>query len=128
MADVATTMVWELPCRSREFQALPTVTQQGSRLKITYDFETESGRYHQACITFEGVVACSFTSFESCSPDQVAAYDRLIAIGESVWLGELRSRRVSIDHSARHYRIFFDDVGCYEVIASEFWPPRHKGP
>lgn len=125
MTSEEATKVWELPCKSQEFQASPSLIQRGDRLELVYDYETESGQYQHATITFRGVEAFFFTSFESCSPDQVAAYDRVVAIRASEWLKQLRSRRAIEESLARHYRIFFDDVGCYEVIASEFCPPDH---
>ena len=127
MAAEETSKIWELPCKSQEFQAPPSLTQRGDRLELTYDFETESGQYQHATISFRGVESFSFTSFESCSPDQVAAYDEVVVVCASKWLKQLRSRRASEESLARHYRIFLDEVGCYEVVASEFSPPDHPG-
>lgn len=101
----------------------PSLTQRGDQLDLVYDYETDSGQYQRAAISFRGVEAFSFTSFELCSPEQVAAYDKVIAIHSSEWLKRLRSQRAIKEGTVLHYRMFFDEVGCYEIIASEFHPP-----
>ena len=125
MSSEEVTRVWELPCRSQEFQAQPILAQRGDWLDLVYDYESETGQYESATIRFRGVEAFSFTSFESCSPEQVSAYDKVVAVRGSEWLKQIRSRRAVEESLGRHYRIFFDEVGCYEVIASEFCPPDH---
>lgn len=63
-----------------------------------------------------------------CCPNQVAAYDTVVAILNSSWLRELCSRMVSVERPSHHFRVFFDDIGCYEVIVSEFRVPWRNGP
>ena len=117
-------VVWELPCKSQEFEAAPSLVQQGDRVDLVYDYETPEGPYAQAKMTFFGVEAYAFTSFESCTAEQVVAYDRVLAIRPSPWLAELRKRRVHESILSTHYRVFFDEIGCYDIIASDFRAPE----
>jgi hypothetical protein len=117
-----TSVVWELPCKSQEFMKLPGLVQDGDKLTLPFDYETDDG-YAESSISFLGVEAFSFTFYECCSPDQVGAYDKVITVDNSAWLAELRARKVSDEGVTQHYRIFFDEAGCYDVIAKDFRPP-----
>ena len=67
-------------------------------------------------VRFRGVVATSFSPWPSCTPQQITAYDRLLVSTDSEWLS-LRAHR---GNKTRHFRVFFDEVGCYELLASDF--------
>lgn len=101
---------------------LPGLLQDGDKVVLTFDYETDDG-YRESSIGFRRVEAFSFTFYECCSPEQVGAYDKVILVDNSAWLSELRGRKVSDDGTTQHYRIFLDEVGCYDVIAGEFEPP-----
>ncbi len=62
-------------------------------------------------------MAFCFTGFGACTKDHLVAYDKLVALGESDWLKQVRSQSHQDLDSARHYRIFIDEVGAYDVIA-----------
>lgn len=105
---------------SQEFEHGPRLRQDpGDQLTIAYDFEGESGAYSWEEIIFTGVVGLSFTAARYCSEEQVGAYDRLEMLSESTWLPAVPDAPPGLEH----YRIFFDDVGCYEVLATGFLPP-----
>jgi hypothetical protein len=114
-------VVWRLPCRSQEFNEGPRIQQGSGSLTIAYDFETDAG-YAWEELMFTGVAAFSFTAARYCTEDQIGAYDRLEEVSSSQWTRSLRD--VSAD--SRHYRIYFDDVGCYEVLARSFVPPAEE--
>jgi hypothetical protein len=109
--------VWSLPCRSQEFNEGPRIQQSSGTLVIAYDFETDAG-YSWEELTFTGVAAFGFTAARYCTEDQVRAYDKLEEVS-SDWARHLSD----VSPDARHYRIYFDDVGCYEVLARSFVPP-----
>lgn len=111
--------VWELPCRSQEFREGPLVSQGPATLTLAYDFETETGDYAWEQAQFSGVAAFTFTAAVYCNEEQIGAYDRLEVVAASHWAADLRAEGSAL----RHYRIYFDDVGCYEVLASAFVPP-----
>lgn len=112
--------IWELPCMSQEFDQGPVLRQGHGDLYIAYDFEKESGEYAWEEIAFLGVGAFKFTADAHCSPDQVGAYDKLQLLEGSPWKESLGGEAtVTLDH----YRIYFDEVGCFEILASAFVPP-----
>lgn len=114
------TIVWRLPCRSQEFDQGPKLRQDpGDQLAIAYDFEGESGAYSWDEIIFTGVVGFRFTAARYCSDDQVGAYDKVETVSSSSWASGVPDAPPGLEH----YRIFFDDVGCYEVLATGFVPP-----
>ena len=117
-----TRTMWQLPCKSQEFNEGPIIRPSSGQITIAYDFETETGDYAWEEVTFTGVAAFRFTAARYCTADQVSAYDNLQVIEESHWIDDLSDPPVD----ARHYRIYFDDVGCYEVLASGFFPPAES--
>jgi hypothetical protein len=119
-----TTHVWKLPCRSQEFNEGPLLRPGPDRLAIAYDCETESGDYAWDEMTFTGLVAFTFTAAEHCTPEHVAAYDEVQEVLDSQWGTNLRG----VDPNVHHYRMYFDDVGCYEVLAAAFVPPPPPKP
>lgn len=114
---------WRLPCLSQEFESGPVAELHRERLVLRYDFETEAGDYEWEALTFHGVISALFTDHESCTADQVAAYDKLVEVEGSVWIEKLQSVRIERARGVRHLRIYFDELGCYDVAASDFEPP-----
>lgn len=114
--------VWEFPCPSQEFEEGPQVILAADTVQLRYDCEVESGGYAWAQLLFQGVAGFSFTAVHSCLPEHVDAYDQVVEVSGSTWLQELLSRRPYEGPELRHYRVFFDDVGCYDVAAENFEP------
>lgn len=111
--------VWRLPCMSQEFDQGPIIRQGSDELTISYDFEADGGDYLWEEIIFTGVAVFAFTAVQYCTTDQVSAYDKLQDIEDS----ELIKGTSNPPSNIRHYRIFFDDFGCYEILATGFVPP-----
>ncbi len=111
--------VWRLPVRSQEMDDAPEAKLKYEALTLSYSVEGK-----RAEIRFEGVVAFCFTQFRACTKEHVVAYDKLVAIGESDWLKQVRNEGRGSLEGAHHYRIFFDEVGAYDVIARSVEPPR----
>ncbi len=57
-----------------------------------------------------------YISFESCSAEHVEAYDAVNVVEPSEWLNGRPGR----PYGLQHFRMFFDDYGCIEVLAVEF--------
>lgn len=115
-----TATVWQLPCMSQEFDQGPTIRQDtGDQLAIAYDFEQEAGDYGWEEILFTGVVGFRYTASRYCSDEQVGAYDQVEAASDSEWAAAVPDAPPGL----RHLRIYFDDIGCYEVLATGFVPP-----
>lgn len=117
LGDKNMKIVWKLPCASQEFMESPTANLAAGDLSISYDFEQEDGEYGKSAINFNGVESFNFTLFETCKPEQVDAYDKLLEIEDSALLAEHQSRKIEQEEDLRHYRIFFDEIGCYDVLA-----------
>jgi hypothetical protein len=114
-------IVWEMPFKSQEFAHGPKLEIYFDRLILLLDYEIESGGYKWLRLNFSRVVAFSFTVFGFCTVEQIKSYDRLSKVAESPWLEELFSRAMTKPSTgANHYRIFFDEIGCYEIAAESF--------
>jgi hypothetical protein len=114
------TTVWEMPHLSQEFIKGPRLRRgPGERLVIAYDFERESGGYDWEEFAFDGLIAYRFTEHRYCTAEQYDAYDELQEVSDSGWIDRMRDPPGYI----KHYRIYFDDIGCYEVLARTFTPP-----
>ncbi|MDP1697252.1 MAG: hypothetical protein Q8L45_05645 [Xanthomonadaceae bacterium] len=108
-------VLWDLPINSQEFLRAPQFMQTEDKAMFVYDHGVV-GEF--STIVFDGVEASCFTFYECCSPEQVAAYDRVIMVEDSSWATELTSRKVSTKATSKHYRIFIDEVGCYDVLSA----------
>lgn len=120
--------IWSLPVPSQEFRDGPRTELERDSVRLHYDYETQTGEYAWAELTFSGVEALAFTSHESCSEQQVDAYDVLVEVTDSSWIGGIQQPRVSAAEGLRHMRIYFDEVGCYEVVAASFDAPTMPPP
>lgn len=71
-------------------------------------------------ISFQGVRYYQFTSLYCCSPEMVKAYFKLVEVEKSRELKSFLKRDRSSNFSSqgiRHYRIFLDETGCYDVFS-----------
>ena len=115
--------VWSLPVLSQEFRQGPVVELSGGAILLRYDCETEAGEYAWQSMAFDGVEAFAFTSHSSCTEDMIEAYDALVEVIGSPWVARLQAGRGEPAIGLRHLRIYFDEVGCYEVVARGFTAP-----
>src|SRR6185503_8107808 len=110
--------VWRLPCKSQECNEGPRLETSFDTAKLLFDYETDSGEYAWDSIELAGVRGLSFTAAQSCLPEQIDAYDKLVEINPSEWIDSLQNRSPGgYAPKLYHYRIFFDEVGCYEFAA-----------
>lgn len=113
-----------MPVLSQECEEGPRIRERPTGIEIEYDFRTKDRSEHRwEAIMFVGVAAFSFTGFEHCSEEHAAAFDRLLEVGDSSWLSSLGR----VPEGTKHFRIFFDDFGCYDVAAKSFTPPLTEG-
>lgn len=112
--------VWKWDHPSQEFDGAPRMLYIGSLLVLQYNYEEEDGTYVDREASFEGAVAYRFTASNHSTIEHLKAYDQLVEIPSSPWLSELGSAPDEL----HHYRVFFEDYGCYEVLASRFIPPK----
>jgi hypothetical protein len=120
MSDQTKT-VWTLPGYSQEFHESPQITVLRRTAMLKYTMIGASGEVESASITFRGVHWFCFTRDYSCTPEQIQAYDKIVEITPSQCVEQLVSRRPKAVPTApvKHYRIYFDDVGCYDIAAED---------
>lgn len=109
-------VAWEMPFKSQEFSQGPELLQSLREVRLRLDHETESGDYVWSALVFHDVHAVRFTAHASCTRDQVHAYDRLVRVPRHEWLDALPG----VDSNLQHFRIYFDEFGCYDVVAADF--------
>lgn len=110
-------VIWSLPTPSQEFMQGPHILISVGKVTLRWDFEGETGDYGWSSAEFTGVEAANFTAHDSCTPDQVRAYDRLVIVEPSDLLASLRGARSKF---LRHFRIYFDEIGCLDVAGEDF--------
>jgi hypothetical protein len=112
--------VLQLPFSTAECEVGPIVEHQPGRLTLRYDAEGEEGIVWTV-LGFAMVVALRFTPDPACSAWMVQAYSKVCETVDSTWIDDLRStaekRGAVLSASARHFVIYFDHVGCWEVLA-----------
>jgi hypothetical protein len=101
-------VIWSLPAPSQEFQQGPHILASPGKVTLRWDSEDESGGYSWSSAEFVGVEAVMFTAHDSCTPEQVRAYDRLVLVEPSEFLSGLRGAVAKFLH---HHRIYFDEAG-----------------
>lgn len=107
---------WTIPYRSQEFIEGPRLKHVRDVVELCLDHERPSGGYEWSTIRFEGVVEFSFYDHELCTAEQIAAYDTIVELPGAKpsvrFLGEMAP--------TRRFRIYFDEIGCYELVARKF--------
>jgi hypothetical protein len=122
MNSERTITLLDLPCKSQEFEQGPQVILSRRTVTLKCDYETPTGEYAWLILVFSGVHGFSFTRDYSCKSSQFDAYDKLVEVQSSSWVQMLLDRRpkqVPIS-PVKHYRIYFDNIGCYEIAAEKF--------
>lgn len=124
LAGMMEELVWRLPAPSQEFLHGPHILVAPGKVTLRWDAENDEGTYEWSSAEFTGVEAVTFTAHDSCTPDQARAYDRLVRVDPSDMLPSLRG---ATSKFLQHYRIYFDEIGCLDVVAEDFVPPNGRG-
>lgn len=105
---------------SQEFSRAPELVRCAHGIELVYDMETAGGDYVSCRVSFRGVLAYRYTSWLAFQAWMAQAYDSLCDLGDTPWLSEVKSFYRG-DHSEqyRHYGVFFDEHGFYEIVAKE---------
>lgn len=107
----------------------PKLRWDGQILAIEYDSEREDGQIEWAEIVFGEVLKFEYRQNILCRADDVDAYNYLVKYAESGWLNEALEKRTEFlgvlekaDGASMysHWRIYFDDAGCVDVLAGWF--------
>ena|SRR5258708_31226900 len=104
----------------------------GRKCRLTYEYESEKPNFMiSEQLVFGGVESYRCTYYVACNLDMIDAYDRVLDLGKSHWLDEMRGnlkRAKWNSEGLKHLRIFFDDGPCYEFICRSFDVYREERP
>jgi hypothetical protein len=120
-----TEIIWKTSVPSTAFLEGVKFTKLLGRecsLEYFYEGEEDNSVVFEKLI-FEGVESFKCTYFRSCSLEMIDAYDKVIDVGNSDWLSEIKSNLANAEadsENLKHLRIYFDDGLCYEFICSSF--------
>ena len=110
---------WKIPVQSQELDEGPELLLKPGSAVLRLDSD---GAWYE--IRFHNVIGLRFASFETCTAEQVRAYDQIVVVPSSNWAEQTR-REAHLDiSSAQHFRLFLDDVGCYEILADSVEVPN----
>jgi len=83
-----------------------------------------SGERRRGSLTFDNVRAYRHRAEVHCTADQIeSGYDQLVEVEESPWASELRRDTTAVWREywlLRHFLIYFDSNGCFEVMAASW--------
>jgi hypothetical protein len=100
---------------AQNFLKAPRVSRNSTSLSIVYDYEMDSGAYGEKNISFEDVKDYRQVVESSVTPDMMKAYNSIGEVADSSWLDhEMKSQ------GYKHYIIYFDEYGAYEILAKKF--------
>lgn len=116
---------YQLPVPSNELDGGVEFRDLGETVTISFTFR-RNGSKHRGAIEFGKVRAYRFRAEVHCTAEQVgSAYDTLVEVTESSWAAEIRgdtALRWRDTWTLRHFMIYIDSNGCYEVLA-DTWEP-----
>ena len=122
-ATAPMSIVWELPTPSSHFASTPRVIIEGDRVLL----ELEDPTGVRVEVRFGGVAGFRHDPQLAASPEAVASYDRILEIRDSGWpdpsLQERRARLTGRQVPLRHFRLYLDDIGVFDVLAESLELP-----
>ena len=104
---------------SSKFSILP---KRKCLLEYSYEDEEGASTIFEKLI-FDGVESFKCTHYKACSLEMIKAYCKIVDVGESDWLIEIKQNLSQAKVKAenlKHLRIYFDDGPCYEFICKSF--------
>lgn len=113
---------FELPVPSTDSVTDASFHIYGKSVQIRFDYYRDDTP-RRAALRFSGAVSTKTRSERCCTSWHVKAFDVLLEIMESPWIEELRkdiAQRYRDEFTTRHFAIYFDSVGCFEVLADDF--------
>ncbi len=102
--------------QAQDFLHSPRVSRSAADLQLLYDYElVETGGYGEKGIVFKDAKDYRHVIEADVTADMLDAYNSVSEVVDSAWLTEsLKSQ------GYKHYIIYFDEYGAYEVIAKNF--------
>lgn len=109
-------------------------------LDIDYDYQRDDGTLEWIHLRFNEVSAYKFCQAVCCAAEHIVGFDVMARYTESAWrderiehwkewIGWQESQKQQGGESRfHHFRIFFDDAGCVDVLASSYEIHDHPRP
>lgn len=97
------------------------LSHPGGILTIYFDYKRD-GKIYQSGLSFDKVRAYRYRAESHCTEWHIKEfYDTLSEIENSQWVESIKKDTPSdIKWGMKHYIIYFDSAGCYEIIASSW--------
>ncbi len=110
-----------LPLPTSRIQHGPRLTYRADHLLVEWDYQADDGAIRWAAVAFDDVAVFKFRTNLYCLAEHVDAYHALIKLSDSDLLRMVEGTRTEgVPPVPRaHFRMFFDDGGCIDVIARE---------
>jgi hypothetical protein len=100
---------------AQNFLKAHRVLENNNVLSITYDYEKGSGEYGEKSIYIKDTKGYRHVVESNITVDMINAYNSIGVVVDSDWISnELQFQ------DYKHYIIYFDEYGAYEIIAKEF--------
>lgn len=99
----------------------PMLELRRASLTLRYDAEDEE-RVVWTRLEFAPVFAVRFTADPSVTAWMLEAYSKVCEVESSEWIRQIEAAAHEGHRAlqrARHFVVYFDDVGCFEVVASD---------
>ncbi len=113
---------YELPVPSTESVTDASLHVHGKNAVIRFDYYRDEASWRSG-LRFKEVASTRSRSERCCTSMHIKSFDALIEIVDSQWVETQRkeiSKTYRDEFSAKHYRIYFDSVGCFEILARDF--------
>ena len=117
-------LIWKLPHLSQECENGPVIQTSLRKLWLKYDYETKDGSYEWETIEFDRIRMYQFIPFILCTVEHIAAFDQILMINNSEIVDRIYQKRRQELAELRHYRIFFNEFGCYDIICEDIVIPE----
>jgi hypothetical protein len=116
---------WTLPVPSTALLDGGPVFEKclGREVALRFSYESEDDERRTSAVVFQGVEAFKCTYYRAQSISMLVAYDKLVDLGASTWLEEIRTNLKRNDgepHQLVHLMLGFDDGPTYEIVCRSF--------
>lgn len=116
--------IWETSVTSTAFlqdAKFSVLPKRECSLEYFYEDKDYSAFFEK--LIFGGVESFKCTYYLACSLEMIAAYCKVVDVGNSAWLSETKQNLSGAGENPKnlkHLRIYFDDGPCYKFICKSF--------
>ena len=119
-----------LPLATNRTVSGPRSKVEGESVIIEYDHEEDDGSTSWASITFSQVLEIRYRQAVCAAADDILSPDEMVCLRDSTLLREIVARwqdavgwqelQQELGGAARfnHYKLYFDDAACLDVVAA----------